>query len=108
MTGFSPKTRQIVLGRADNLCEICCRGGPLQCHHRRARGMGSSKDPLTNTPANALAICPADHAWVESHRTEALENGWLVRQGKNPEHVPVLYRRTHFVILSADGSITYM
>lgn len=108
MTGFSPKTRRTVLDRSGGICELCGVRPVDQLHHRRPRGSGGSKRDDTNTPANCFAICEPDHRHLESHRTEALDNGWLVRQGRDPEHVPLLYRRTHFVILSADGGLTYV
>lgn len=76
-----------------------------QHHHRRPRGMGSSKRPDTNTAANALAVCEPDHRRIESNRTEALEMGWLVRQGHDPEHVPVMYRGMGLVNLHPNGQI---
>ncbi|QRY51819.1 hypothetical protein [Mycolicibacterium septicum] len=107
MTGFSPKTRQLINERADFVCELCGAAPVEQHHHRRARGSGGSKDPMTNTPANAFAICAADHARIESYRTEALDKGWLVRQGKNPSEIPILYRG-RYALLSVDGSIEYL
>lgn len=105
--GFTPATRKIINDRADYVCE-CCGAAPVeQHHHRRARGAGGSKDPLTNTPANAFAVCAADHAYIESNRTEALDKGWLVRQGKNPAEVPVLYRG-RYAYLRIDGSIDFI
>ncbi|MCG7607165.1 hypothetical protein [Mycobacterium sp. CnD-18-1] len=62
---------------------------------------------MTNTPANAFAICAADHLRIESYRTEALDKGWLVRQGQNPADIPVLYRG-RYALLCVDGSIEYI
>lgn len=69
--------------------------------------MGSSKDPATNTPANAIGICAQDHAKVESARAEALDNGWLVRQGKNPADIPLLYRG-RWALLDEVGGVNYI
>lgn len=106
MTGFSPATRQIIIDRAGGVCERCAAGPIEQLHHRRARGAGGSKRADTNTPANALAVCSPCHAWIESNRIKALEMGWLVRQGLDPEQVPVMYRGMGLVNLHANGQIT--
>jgi hypothetical protein len=70
-------------------------GAPIELHyeihHRRPRGMGGSRDPKTNSPANLILLCPDHHAWVESNRTEALEMGFLVPQG----HDPVMWAIDH-------------
>lgn len=85
-TGPTPETRLAVLMRDGYRCVQC--GEALEfvweCHHRRPRGMGGSRDPQTNSPANLIALHPDCHQWIESRREEALENGWLVPQGKNP------------------------
>lgn len=44
---------------------------------------------------------------IESNRTEALENGWLVRQGKNPADIPLLYRG-RWALLDEAGGIHYI
>ncbi len=108
MTGFSPATRDVIYQRSDGVCERCGAGPVEQLHHRRARGAGGSRRTDTNTPANCLAICSPCHLHIETNRTEAKDMGWLVRQGHDPEHVPVMYRRTGLVNLHPDGSITYM
>jgi 5-methylcytosine-specific restriction protein A len=76
-----------------------------QIHHRRARGMGGSTDPEANLPANLIYVCAACHAFIESHRTWALEMGYLVRQGTRPSTVPIAYRHD-VVYLTDDGSIS--
>jgi 5-methylcytosine-specific restriction protein A len=115
VTGFSREVRQLVQERAgyENgyiVCEIqaCCQGRAValyELHHRRARGMGSSRRPETNQAANSLAICRDCHSFAESQRETALRNGWLVRQNQTPADVPVLYRH-RWMILSNDGSVT--
>ncbi|AID58904.1 hypothetical protein PBI_GAIA_85 [Mycobacterium phage Gaia] len=107
MTGFSATTRNIILERADFVCELCGANSVENLHHRRARGAGGSKNPQTNTPANAFAVCFEDHARIESYRAKALENGWLVRQGKNPAEVPILYR-SRFALLDEFGAVHYI
>lgn len=103
MTGFSPQVRAIIHERSDWICEVCVPplggDGPLQrlgcqAHHRRPRGAGGSRRPSTNQASNGLWVCAEHHAYIESHRTEALANGWLLRQHEEPLSVPVLYRGT--------------
>lgn len=107
MTGFSQEVRQLINQRSDGVCEVQvrCQGRAApgwQLHHRRARGMGSSKRPETNMPANALAVCVDCHHWIEHNREIARGNGWLLKQTQMPELVPVL-RRHVWSWLNNDG-----
>ena len=91
----SADTRLIVLDRAQMSCELCYGGlSSSSVHHRRPRGMGGSKDPAINEPSNLLVICGSGttgcHGYVESHRAEAYQNGWLVRTGYVPDTVPFI------------------
>lgn len=105
MTGFSPKTRKLICERALYRCERCSANNPTDAHHRRARGLGGSKDPLTNTAANGVFICRPCHSDIESNRTRALMDGWLLRQGQDPRDIPVLYRGTTWSFLTEDGTV---
>ena len=105
---FSQKVRDLIHHRAAGRCEICgmpCIGG--QIHHRRPRGMGGTSRKETGTASNGLYVHLKCHANVESSRTAALENGWLVSQNSEPADVPVrlYYGR---VLLSDDGSANQM
>lgn len=105
LTGFSPVVRKQIQDRSEGICEVqaVCSWDPAQHrHHRRARGMGSTRRPETNQAANGLDACSACHAHLESHRMEALECGWLVPQVKIPQDVPVL-RRGEWVMLFNTG-----
>lgn len=87
---FNQKVRDKIFERAQGRCELC--GSPLtrvQIHHRRPRGMGGTKDEVSGSASNGLAIHPHCHTQVESNRETALNNGWLVPQGIDPETVPV-------------------
>lgn len=102
---FSTKTRDLVLSRAQDKCERC--GGRItqaQIHHRKPRGMGGSKNPEVGSPANAMLVHPACHAWIESHREQAYENGWLVHSWQEPSKIPVK-RGFDWVTLRDDGSV---
>lgn len=105
-TGPSTRTRELVAERAGYCCEICglsLHNGttwtePYSVHHRRPRGAGGSRDAATNSPANLLLLCGSGitgcHGRVERDRSTAYVFGWLVRQGHDPETVPVwVWRR---------------
>ena len=113
MSGFSNATRQIVKLRSGGQCERCGRSlgeyTPRSLHHRRPRGMGGNKSVETNSPANAVAVCGTAnspdgcHGWIESNRQEALELGWLVRQGHDPSSIPIPHVLFGLVLLTHDG-----
>lgn len=99
-TGFPTATRQVIQQRAQGACEALivtvCTGRGEQAHHRRPRGIGGSRRYDTNLASNGLWLCASCHAYIESHRTEALEKGWLLRQPTRssaaPADIPVVYR----------------
>jgi 5-methylcytosine-specific restriction protein A len=105
MTDFSPTVRSIVMERSSRWCERCGLEMGRELHHRRPRGMGGTKRPETNQPSAALWLCPGCHRDIESQRAEAFINGWLVRQPRNPLHVPVMYRGA-LVYLDDLGGLT--
>lgn len=111
MTGFSPKVRELLRARASVdgfvVCEVmaACQGRAAavwEAHHRRPRGMGSSRRPDTNLPANGLMVCGDCHRFIESNRSVALSNRWLLRQNETPTDIPVL-RRHVWVLLDNEG-----
>lgn len=55
--------------------------------------MGGSSDPAVNGPARLLLVCGTGvdgcHGFIESHRTSAEAEGWLVRRPTDPATVPV-------------------
>jgi hypothetical protein len=57
--------------------------------------MGGTNRPESNAPSAGLLLCGGCHRRSESHREEAYEHGWLVRQTDDPAMVPVLYRGTN-------------
>ena len=110
-TGPSRKVRDLVREREGDACARCGLrdGGHVwprhQIHHRRPRGLGSSRAADTNDPPNLVLLCAlACHGFVESYRAQATMDGWLVRQGHDPATVPVLYRGS-WRLLEADGSL---
>jgi 5-methylcytosine-specific restriction enzyme A len=111
--GFTPDAREIIANRASDynghpVCEVMavCQGVTAEAaHHRRPRGAGGSRRPDTNQAANGIAVCNADHDYIESHREESLRNGWLVLQCETPAEKPVL-RRGVFVFLDDYGNLS--
>lgn len=94
MTGFSSSVRAVIIERAQWYCERCGVNRGVEAHHRRARGMGGTRRTSTNQPSAGLWLCRHCHTYIESHRTEALHLGFLVRQNEEPIDVPVFYRET--------------
>lgn len=109
LTGFSLVTRRIIKERAGSeaehvRCEVCgvwTDTGAI--HHRRARGMGSTKRPESNLPSNGLSVCNGCHEMIESWRADALKKGWLLRQWDDPASTPVQLWDGLY-LLSDDGS----
>ena len=88
MVGFAPSVKRAIIDRDGGRCARCDKPG-TDIHHRRPRGMGGSSDPSTNSPANGVLLCRDCHSWVESHRSLATDQGWLVPQRVDPSVVPV-------------------
>lgn len=104
LTGFSPLVRHTINERAQTMCEVCGVFPVQQLHHRRARGMGSTRRPETNQAANGLACCLPCHRHIEENRKESLSAGWLVSQHRQPADVPVA-RRGVWVLLADNGDV---
>jgi hypothetical protein len=91
-------TVNAVKTRSQGRCERCGASESLRwsLHHRKPRGMGGSRDPLINSPANILLLCGSGtegcHGWVESHREDSYESGLLVHRIDDPEETPVTLR----------------
>jgi hypothetical protein len=109
-TGPSADTRVTVENRANGLCERC--GGNLygkaaSIHHRRPRRMGGTTDPAVNTASNLMVICGSGvtgcHGWIESNRTQAYAEGWLLHSGQNPEAIPARIHGLGFRLLTPEG-----
>ena len=87
-----------VHARAGGRCERCGTSDSYRwsLHHRKPRGMGGTKDPAINSPANILFLCGSGtegcHGWVESNRQVAYEQGLLVHREDDPDEIPVELR----------------
>lgn len=78
-TGPDEGTKQIVYVRARHRCERCGGGSIFNIHHRLPRRMGGTRWPLVNHPVNLVLLCTRCHEWVESHREQSVDEGWLLR-----------------------------
>lgn len=112
-TGPSSVVVEAVLERAGYHCEICDgwigdrRGTDWSLHHRRPRGMGGTRWPGANGPANLMVACGSGttgcHGLIESHRAGAVAAGWLVLSRTDPATVAVLINRDRWLYLTAEG-----
>jgi len=105
-SGIPNAIRQAVIDRDGRLCRRCGRpGGSI--HHRIPRGMGGSRDPKINSPANLVFVCghgtAGCHGWIEAHRTESYMSGWLVHRYEDPETVPLIDMGGVAWVLTTDG-----
>ena len=90
MTAPSTQTRTDVYVRDGYRCVMCTAVDGLTFQHRRAVGMGGSKN--LPTTVDGLTLClTCNKACEHSMQTVALANGWKVRRWANPERVPVYY-----------------
>ena len=95
MTGFSAGVRHTILARSEGYCEVMAAGCTLMAtdiHHRRPRGMGSTKRPETNYASNGLNCCRPCHLRCESMRSWARDHGFLLGQSDDPASTPVWWR----------------
>lgn len=98
--------RDLVFDRDGGSCVRCGNRADVT-HHRSPRGMGgSSRDPSTHLPSSLVALCHADHAWVESWRAEATHLGYLVPAGVEPDQHPIMYRG-QWRTLSDHGTVLF-
>lgn len=104
MTGFPKRVRDVIRERSEGVCEVCGQTPAVQQHHRRPRAAGGTSRPESNQPSNGLDVCVRCHHQIESHRTDALTMGWLVRQTDSPTLRRVL-RRGEWVWLDDHGGV---
>lgn len=114
MTGPTRTVRKLVLTRDQGCCVRC--GGEVydidadrlyqmySLQHRAPRGMGGTKSPVINSPANLVTLCGSGttgcHGWVESHREESRLYGWAVSRYQSPDVVPMLHAYQGWVLVS--------
>lgn len=110
---FTPQVRAVVNER-DGCCVGCGRRDGLTIQHRRARGMGGSKDLATRSAANGLVLCGSGvhgcHGWAEANPASAAFLGWRVPQHSNPATTPVWREHSpygpHWALLDDEGGWT--
>lgn len=113
MSAPTRKTRAAVIRRDDGMCVHCGRTvvdpdslapvAEYSLQHRRARGMGGSKDPASNAPANLLLLCgdgvTGCHGLVERERGWARREGWAVSLFDDPADSPLHHPRLGWVLV---------
>lgn len=108
VTGFSAETKLAIRTRAGNgdptqaRCEATGvflgeHGGEFQ--HRRARGRGGSRNPVTNSAANGVLLAGPVHALAEARDPDLHAQGFWLWSWQDPEAEPVMLH-------GADGGIT--
>lgn len=112
-TGATTEVRMSIMVRANFRCERCgtsVASIPMSIHHRRPRAMGGTHRVETNYPSNLMALCGTGtsgcHGYLESHRTEAIDYGFIVPQYEMPHNVPVKTHSHGWVLLNDDGTLT--
>jgi hypothetical protein len=123
--GVSPDIAAVVAARDWWSCVHCGkniagseRGTDWSIHHRIPRGMGGTKDPRINAPANLLVLCGSGttgcQGLAERCREMARERGLILSRSQNPDEVPVevcigrtsdpLFVETRLFLLDNEGS----
>lgn len=108
-TGPSEETRAAVIARAGGICEVCGEKPTrdYSIHHRRPRGMGGTRNPATNSPANLMYVCGSGttgcHGRIESERKWAGALGYLLRSGAEPIEEPIVLHGRRRVYLDPSG-----
>lgn len=116
MTGFSKAVTSAIIEREEGCCFRCggyvlhgTRGWDYSLQHRRARGMGGSRRPDTNSVQNGILLCGSAtspggcHAYVEAHPSEAEDKGWRVPQSGDPLLAAVVHWRDGTIHLHSNG-----
>lgn len=103
-TGPSRAVRKLILAREGMQCAGCgvsVAGWPFSVQHRRARGMGGTKDPAANLPSNLLLLCGSAtspggcHLLCEQRDPHMHERGLWLYSWEDPAEVPVMLASRH-------------
>ncbi len=96
----------LIVQRSKGMCEYAgCHAPGQQNHHRFPRRMGGSRMWWIHAPCNLLRLCQHHHAYVESHRTEAVRDGLIVPLGGDPHEWAVECRHGRVWLLNS-GAVT--
>lgn len=88
-----------LMARAGGACERCGHEcGPVERHHRKRKREGG--DSL----ANLVMLGRPCHAFVHAHPVLARQEGFIVSVSRDPEDVPLHWRRRDWVILTNEGT----
>lgn len=96
-------TRDIVSERSNGVCEVCGQEKATQMHHRRPRGMGGSRETRIHQPSMLLHLGNDCHEYIEHHRAEAIDEGWLLKNANDDRPVRIVGR---YVAFDDDGGFT--
>lgn len=98
--GIPADVREAVLIRDEGKCQRCgmwLANVPSSVHHRLPRKSGGrhgAAEARINAMANLVLLCGDGvrgcHGDIERDRTQAYDDGWLVRENEDPATVPVL------------------
>lgn len=100
---------ELVRERCKGRCERCAvpffgrNGGDP--HHRKPRGMGGTHDPRVNEASAIVALCRCCHDHIESQRSAAEVDGWLVSNAADLTKKPIRSRLHGLVRLDDEGHI---
>lgn len=120
MSGPTRKTRDLVIARDEGRCVRCSvfvvdpeSGAPVaqySLQHRSPRGMGGTKNPVIDSPANLVVLCGTGttgcHGKTETARARARLHGWSVSRYQDPREVPMLHDRHGWVLVGDTYSPT--
>ena len=110
--GPTPAIRRQVIARDLSTCQWCGRyvrteSGWYSLQHRRARGMGGSRDVATNQPANLVLVCGTGttecHGQIEQAPAQALARGFRISSSATPARVPYMDWTGREWLLTNDG-----
>jgi 5-methylcytosine-specific restriction endonuclease McrA len=113
-TGFPAAIAEKIWRRDRGCCARCAlgllryrRGVDWAIHHRSPRGIGGAgrKNEWKNLPSNGVCLCNGCHEWVEKHRDEAREQGWLVSRISvaRPANIPIPHALLGLARLDDEG-----
>jgi 5-methylcytosine-specific restriction protein A len=68
--------------------------------------MGGTRDIRINKPSSIVVLCRGCHDHIESQRSAALVDGWLVPRAGDPSAVPIRSRLHGWVLLDDAGGVT--
>lgn len=103
MTEWDAVKRKI-WDRDSGLC-LKCHLPATDCHHRKPRKMGGTRNAATVYGlANLVSLCRGCHDQVHGHPDDSYAAGWLVREGENPASVLIELGCGRQLELCDDGS----